>query len=419
LINQSFDAHALRKVLHKRDFSHPDLKNQDVKALLETYSGAISQDGFKIGAARTVTIRGKQVKVLDNVCDCLALRKVNDTIRRIYHIKQADRNKIVKQLSSLLSEQTPYAIVRADIKSFYESINAKNIIDKLHGDAYISQESMVILENYISDSTQYVGVPRGTCISATLTEMALQKFDISISRLEGVYYYARYVDDIIILTYRNPCDAIRKIKENLPEGLEINNKKTRIIHVPCKKYSSSSLDRLNCKETVACDKQSIAFDFLGYNFKFQCFIKAKKEEFKEVKIGIANKKIGKIKKRLISAFFDYNKTEDFDMLHDRVKFLTGNFRVPTSRVNRAIMSGIYYNYRMLSQPSESLRELDHFLRLLINQRSSTFRLKLYSLPSLDVKTLNHCSFRAGFKNRIRHRFSVQNLSQIKKCWLYA
>ncbi|EGH68896.1 hypothetical protein PSYAC_29236, partial [Pseudomonas syringae pv. actinidiae str. M302091] len=40
----------------------------------------------------------------------------------------------------------------------------------------------------------------GLALSATITEIVMQDFDNSIKELDGVFYYGRYVDDIIVVT---------------------------------------------------------------------------------------------------------------------------------------------------------------------------------------------------------------------------
>lgn len=42
------------------------------------------------------------------------------------------------------------------------------------------------------------GLPRGLSISSVMSELYMKYFDLRIRRLEGVYYYARFVDDIVV-----------------------------------------------------------------------------------------------------------------------------------------------------------------------------------------------------------------------------
>ncbi|EPM56853.1 phage-related reverse transcriptase/maturase family protein, partial [Pseudomonas syringae pv. actinidiae ICMP 19103] len=57
----------------------------------------------------------------------------------------------------------------------------------------------------IDDFTEHLFLrqyTRGLALSATITEIVMQDFDNSIKELDGVFYYGRYVDDIIVVTDR-------------------------------------------------------------------------------------------------------------------------------------------------------------------------------------------------------------------------
>lgn len=83
---------------------------------------------------------------------------------------------------------------------------------------YIIQNPIVALST---------GLPRGLGISAVLSELRMKYFDLSLRRVEGVYYYARFVDDIIVFcSSRRSADMVMETAkaELYKLGLTLNDK---------------------------------------------------------------------------------------------------------------------------------------------------------------------------------------------------
>ena len=77
------------------------------------------------------------------------------------------------------------------------------------------------------------GVPRGMNISATMSELYMRKFDRWIRSFDSVYFYARFVDDIIVFSnsLKDSLILIANLNSQLSElaeGLTINLKKTEL-----------------------------------------------------------------------------------------------------------------------------------------------------------------------------------------------
>ena len=58
----------------------------------------------------------------------IVIRKLNDNIRRLYNVRQADRYAIVSQIASCLTDATPISVLRLDIEKFYENVNRSQIL---------------------------------------------------------------------------------------------------------------------------------------------------------------------------------------------------------------------------------------------------------------------------------------------------
>jgi Reverse transcriptase (RNA-dependent DNA polymerase). len=334
----------------------------------------------------------------DNLCDTLIIRKLNDNIKRIYKDEQANRRIIIDQVKTLLEETCPFWILKTDIKSFYESIDRDRLIEKLKKDTILSFHSIKVLNKILSNSTlaKSTGLPRGLSISSTLSEIYMRKFDNWIKTSEGVFYYARFVDDIIIFSFSK--EKLELIRSNLNAqlkvldlNLEINEKKTPPI------YDGRSI-RVNNP-----------LEYLGYSFT---------KENKNVKlaISIANKKVNKIKIRIIKALCDFIKTNDFVLLEKRIKFLTGNYCIKKGIDGKELRAGIHYNYPQVTD-FIVFDELNMFLSKSINCRKGSLGIRISKALSKPQKMkLSGYSFKHGFLNKEYHSFTFDEMKQIISCW---
>ena len=92
----------------------------------------------------------------------------------------------------------------------------------------------------------------------------------------------------------------------------------------------------------------------------------KEGDWRDVKVSIATSKMRKMKSRIVHAFIDFSKSNDFFILEKRLKFLCGNYLLIKDK-NRNLFGGIYYNYQHLTEVDE-LKSLDVFLRRIIFAR---------------------------------------------------
>ncbi|GAA3620221.1 antiviral reverse transcriptase Drt3a [Flavivirga jejuensis] len=235
MLNQSFNVSDLLRLITFDDYKKYDGFGENRIKTIDTLteiSGKINSDNYIVSSINKILNDSNEIFSLSNVEDDFALRKINDSIKRFYKVKQADRNLIVNQIIILLQEAVPMSIIKLDSKKFYESIDRKWILNKLKDDALLSTRAINILEDFfeLSEFSLFTGLPRGIGISATLSELYLRDFDRKVNRLDGVYYYARYVDDIILFTTKNPLEIIEEIKEKelLRTPLLFNDKKNKI-----------------------------------------------------------------------------------------------------------------------------------------------------------------------------------------------
>lgn len=250
----------------------------------------------------------------------------------------------------------------------------------------------------------------------------MRSFDNKARSLPGAYYYARYVDDIIIFSYKNIVDAdIKALKQFLPEGLKLNKQKSHTLHVQCRcTQSCTCTNNCKCRQQCSCEhdaSKNINLDYLGYIFNFSDIPKGEdKKKPKKVSTTLAKRKINKIKTRIISALLDFSRSSNFQLLKDRIHFLTGNceFKI---KGDFSIRSGIYYNYPLLDASEPALTDLTLFLRKSLHSKKGSLGRALSGKISTTQRScLGRLSFNAGFKNKITYKISEERLGAIKECW---
>ena len=289
---------------------------------------------FSIGKKENIFFNSNQDKY-DYLFQKLVLRKIYRNIESKYKFTHPNRDVIISQMINLTKEKKcPYYILKLDIKSFYESIKSSEIIQNLKKDYRLNQQTMDMLEKLFANQSLYgyTGLPRGLNVSAIMSEIHLQNFDSEIKHIQDVFYYARYVDDIIIFcTSKSSRDYVKSYAEEKLKKLHLfpNMEKTQL-------WDNNSRNSLT---------------YLGYEFKY--------DSERKIVISIAPNKIKKIKTRIVISFFDFIKNKDYSLLEKRIKYLTGNCLFEENR-SGPLFTGIYYNYKRITQTDVFAKELDFF-----------------------------------------------------------
>ncbi len=315
------------------------------------------------------------------------LKQTQRNIAKLYKVKQADRYNIVCQLREILKEKFSKCIIKTDVSSFYENITREDIIKKINNDNLLDYRSKKIIKQilyeYGQKSVSEKGIPRGIGISAYLSEIYMRPFDEAIQNSPNVAYYARYVDDIIVVYTPAPNrDSFKVLFKAINDKDLIRNKE---------KTSISRVD----------GKASHSIDYLGYNFKFGTG---------NIKVSLTESKVEKYKKKIDLTFnaYDeqskYNETKARGLLVRRIRFLTGNTRLGGNKKN--ICVGIYFSNKILTDLS-CLIEIDTYLE----DKKVTF------LQNDKVrKRLDGLSFTCGFEKKVFYKFSKEDLEEITEAW---
>lgn len=393
MYSQSFSSKSLYACTTQAERRNSGLKKEDFIEAIENELGNTIVDGtyhFQIKQEGELFLNGRRRKDFDYLCQNLILRKLHNNIKAIYKVQQADRNTIVRQMKVLLNENVNMWVVRLDVRHFYESINQKKLITKLVEDARLSYPSITLLQSLFKEPVVAAGtgVPRGLGVSAAMSELYMKYFDLDIRRVEGVYYYARFVDDIIVFcSSERSSDMVWEIAQDGLDrlGLELNSEKSY-------KWCSSA--------------HSPELIYLGYSFK--------KIDGK-VEVSISDKKRNVIKTRLTKSFVRFAKDRNFNLLKLRIKFLTGNFTLYQADTLLPIKVGLFFNYKQATN-TVCLDELDKFYQNLLHCRTGKLGSRI-ALSKPELKDLEKYSFRFGYENHVNHHFTNEQMSMITNCWL--
>jgi hypothetical protein len=241
----------------------------------------------------------------------------------------------------------------------------------------------------------------------------MKDIDNNIKSLPNVTYYARYVDDIIVIftpnkqnEKNNYLQQIQKIVQQ--EFLELNSEKTQEFdltlpsknhNVPIKKYT---------------------LEFLGYKYFFN---NIKKENQNRLIIGLSDKKKKKYIKKIRLAFKDYAKNSKYNekkarkLLVWRIRFLTENTRLLNAK--KDILIGINFSNPLLNRDGD-LKLLDKMLSYHIDMLNCYPRLNKNYGGHIDInklrRRLRKFSFEKGFKEKRFCKFSRKQLEETIKIW---
>jgi RNA-directed DNA polymerase len=140
-----------------------------------------------------------------------------------------------------------------DLKSFFDDIRHAPVLAKVA--RRVRDERVLGLIKQFLKSTGERGIPQGSPLSPLLANVMLSDLDHALGRGYGYLTYARYLDDMVVLTYdshkgrRWAVRALERIREEAEAiGVSLNMEKTRM---------------------VTLTEPGTSFAFLGFDFRWQ------------------------------------------------------------------------------------------------------------------------------------------------------
>lgn len=353
---------------------------------------------------------GKSVYQHTSVDQALIIRHISSHIRQVTGVRQGDRQDIIRCMISLLSQGTAYKAVKLDIKSFYETIDTESIISLLRADSAFSRQSVNLADSFFDALRRQSirGLPRGLSISATLAEYVMRDFDGLVGALDGVRFFSRFVDDIILIVDQdvNAADMIAVAQKHLPAGLQLNKMKS-------KPYQFST------EITKIPDTADLTLNFLGYQLAVDKMLRRDGTISRKVHVDIASSKVNKYKRRIAKSFLAFNDDADFGLLINRIKMLTCNHSFFDEDSGQRRFVGLRYNYPLVDcARSTALDDMDRFFKNAIYNTHPNNRIRP-NLNAAQRKTVMGFSFRKGFENNIFFTFSAREIAMLSRCWTHA
>ena len=412
MYNPTFGQTALRRHLRKNDYKkRPFLKISTAQDTLLERAAAIGSNGFKNLNFRTSNLAGRTIYQLVDLESELVLRKATQNVSKILKTKQSNRIEIIRRIRLLCEEGMPFCLGRFDIRQFYESIDQHQLEETFNRRLATSPSTRKVLSTFMQECrlNGVNGLPQGLAISAVLSELYMSSFDEKVPRELNTHFYARYVDDILmLLPPRYEAKRLKKhIVSMLPTGLSLNEKKTRILSFS--------------EKTTANGGTEHKFDYLGFSFCVTRVSKAKKNRAasRRVTIDIAQSKVAKRKTRVVRALLQYLSDHKYADLVDRFKIITCNYRFYDHRNGKLRLAGNSHGYGLIDLPSQALDELDRFVKHILLSRSGKIGAQLaQALPKSRSQRLLRLSFKRGFESKTYFHFSPNRLNYLIKCWKY-
>lgn len=410
MYDPTFGSAALARHLNKSDFlNQPALKNEAHKEALVAKAVTTARNGFSSLPLTPNNLAGRTIyQVNDLACD-LVLRKAAQNIRRITASKQGSRIEIVRRLKLLCEEGLPFTVAKMDIEKFYPSVDQGFLSNQLGKRLMTAPSTRSVVSSLIEQCkvNSVNGLPPGLAISAELSEFYMQDFDQRMREQLNAHYFARYVDDIVLILpeLENPNSLKAQIEEALPKGLKLNFSKSKIYPFKNAKMKTPTVEH--------------NFDYLGFQFSVFNTDKARPIS-RRVELDIAPSKVRKNKTRIVKSFLRYLGDGNFADLRDRVRILTCGYQFFDERQQKKRSAGLQHTYSLIECNAPALAELDRFFSGMVLCRSGAIggRLAL-ALTNRQRKELLKYSFVNGFANRVHFRFSADRLAGLMECWKYA
>lgn len=412
--NVAFDCRSLEKELLETDYkSNPNLKNDAYRKGLLHVAQLHAESGFGHLSLMANPQRHCVLYGCRQLAQEIVIRRLGRNIRRLIRRRASDRETIIKSLRALFTDGHAFRVYKLDIKNFYEKIDTRQITAMLVKEPALSAASMKVFKAFADQliAQNVAGLPRGMSISATLSEYLMQDVDAAIKAESSVYFYARYVDDIIVVTTGNEKREVlfRKLQRLLPNGLEFNRGKSRVVDFtrpPVNRRANATLEN-----TV---------DFLGYRFSIFGQAKEHNTVLRKVTLDISAKKIKRLKTRICLALLQFAKDGKYPDLRDRIFLIAQNYNLydTNKKIRRNV--GLYWNYRFIDLgESRSLPDLDSFLKkLLLSRHGKVASTVNHKLLDKDKAHLLSISFSESFRKKTFRHFNSIRLAELARCWAY-
>ena len=390
----------IRGVIRKIDYT---LTEDEIDDWCETCRYAIQTETYDFSSfSREVYSQSGKKRVIYSFpklsVENMLSHYLKQQLDRAFHIKYASRSKIINLLFNTLvatKNMNDFVIVRADFKSFFDSVKSEYVYEKYILPSIVKREDKQLLEKYV-ENFKYCYA--GLCLSNGMTEIVCKDFDIVLkARLSeyGVFFYERYVDDMLIMF--NNYISENRIKNIIRETIieVFGSCPVRLSSSPGK---FSYISRRNLVP-------SQNFNFLGYEFFILKTVNGRGDEIIDFEYGIAEKKRTKYSNMIERAFINYKLTGNDEVFRQQLKIFSSRVVIARQILGSNfdwLTKGVIANYNELQNVCDYLNvDTKTFLSDLFYQLLRKYDIKRpYFLPK---RTSNEESIYNLYSNMKRNR----------------
>lgn len=303
---------------------------------LDLIINKISKRTYKFSPLKEFTNDKGRTIYIPTIRDRLVLEFLKDRLKLKYKINMPDRNLLIYNLKSILSDELDYYIIRLDIKSFFSSISQEILFDRIKSKTLLNSEEYYLLYKLLEVSPH--GLPEGLSVSNYLAEIYLESFDIKLKTIHNnIFFYSRYVDDILLI-------IPGKLKKS-----EIDELKDKIKNIFNHYNLSIDLNNPHKNSFIEFYKNTdtSTLYYLGYSFK--------RNNNNTLSTSINKDKLKNYHKKLDLIFKDFNYNNNFYLLYERLYAFSLRNKILKTKVhvrkdasyystNQSICYGVVENY---------------------------------------------------------------------------
>jgi hypothetical protein len=335
-----------------------------------------------------------------------AMKQLQHNLNRSFNVKQSNRYLLVEQIKCLLQDNLPKYIVRTDIEGFYENVPQQKLLQLIEENQLLSPKSKKLISNLLYhfnnhtgqltiESNKRKGIPRGAGVSAYLAELYMKSIDRSISNIEDLTFYGRYVDDMFAV-----FSPLVKVDQNyyLKKIEKIVNDQDLSL-----KRNADPLLNKTYESNLFNDPREWKINFLGYEF----ILKDKKY----VNVYLSQNKLDSYERKIDSTLIGFLNESKHDyrlarkLLIHRLNYLTKNTKLEHPKKG---LIGIFYSNSLLEKDSPSLDRLNDILRHSIDNH-----IPVSTFSKLN-KRLKRFDFKKGFNDKLFFNISAKSNPKIKR-----
>lgn len=360
----------------------------------------IGTPGVKWGLRYAPSVTARRLMSTDQ---SLVVQVIEQLVRRqllrLAPINTPNRHMICASLQTYLERRTAFEILRVDIKKFFDNVDHGILKKQIRRLAGIDGVTTLFVDSFLDEVEKITGhskgLPQGVALSSLLANLYLIPLDRAIHMQRECVFYARFVDDIVIIAER-PGEAavVRKVLDSSLRvlELELNTSGDKFAEIKASKIQFES------GKTLV---------FLGYEFS---------KNNSQLSVDISPKKLARIKSRIYAAYkgFEYaNPTRQSPkygsegLLVKRIQLLTSNYFIHKS--GRRVLVGLPASSPLVPANSPGLTELDKLLKKL--QRKNSNRISAKTMGRLKDLT-----FEEGMRKRKFIRVTVRELHRCYEVW---